>query len=537
MLPLAAAALAAACELPTDRSEGIYVAVSADAPVLLRGQSTALTASVWMRAGDGDSIEVRNAALLWTSANQELATVAPLDASSARITGVNPGMVEIRAMVPGHEDAAPGVIQIRVANPLEIDSLSPDTVRYGELLVAHGVGVGSLFFAALGSGTLGIDSLATAGDPAGLGAQAFWVAYPASSGVLLAAGSGQLVAAPEPTVVLPWDLHEPNQLSPTILALDGPSPYPPVPEVRYYNPALAFEDLRGAAFGYDWYRWTTATPGTPYTFFLFAPALRGTHGAYMTDDAGGAGGSTTWRLGPGMYDCKGYELRLPVAPADSVIVALGRLPAGSVDFVSAYVQQGRYALVAVQGYRTAKDIAPDRFEENDLCTFADENFLDPARRIELTAPFVDELTIDVPQEIDWLRFRVPGAAPQPVAIRAAARPLGARDESDIDLYVLRVPTATQGLDLLGGNADPGSDALATVMLEPGDYYLAVVDSAGVPTPYALCIAIGADCALPAAGAAMAPSVSAAPAPRGSAGTPVRPRRAVRARPGIEGPRR
>lgn len=515
----------------------MYVAVAAPAPVLLRGSAADLAATVWIRRGDADSVQVKNAELVWTTSDPQLATVSTLDGASARVTGVNPGIVEIRALAPGYEGAEPGLFQLRVANPLEIDSISPDTVRYGELLTAYGVGVGSLFFAGLGNGTLGIDSLAVAGDPAGLGARAFWVAYPASSGHLFAAGSGQIVAAPEPTVVLPWDVYEPNQTAPATIALDGPAPYPPVPAIRFYNPALAFEDLRGAAFGYDWYRFTTAVPQTAYTFFILAPALRGTHGSYMTGDAGASAGATAWRLGPGMYDCKGYELRLPVAPSDSVIISLGRLPAGSVDLVSAYLQQGRYAMIVGEGYQTAPGIPADRFEENDLCDFADENFADPARHIDLSAPFVDELTIDTPQEIDWLRFRVPGAAPQQVAIRSASRPLGARDDSDIDLYVVSVPTATRGLDLVGGDAGTGSAAAATMMLDPGDYYLVVVDSAGVPTPYAVCMALGADCALPAAGASASPSISSSASASPAPDSPVRPRRGVRAKPGIERPRR
>ena len=513
----------------------MYVEVAAPAPVLLRGSATDLTATVWIRRGVDDSVEVRNAELVWTTSDPQLATITAVDGSSARVTGVNSGIVQIRALAPGYEGAEPGLFELRVANPLEIDSISPDTVRYGEQLTAFGVGVGSLFFAGLGNATLGIDSLAVAGDPNGLGAQSFWVAYPASSGPLVAAGSGQLVAAPEPTVVLPWDIYEPNQAAPATIALDGAAPYPPVPAVRFYNPALSYEDLRGAEFGYDWYRWTTATPATPYTFFLLAPALRGTHGSYMTDDAGSAGGSTQWRLGPGMYDCKGYELRLPVAPSDSVVIALGRLPAGSVDLVSAYVQQGRYVMVVLEGYQAAKGITRDRFEENDLCTFADENFVVPATRIDLTTPFVDVLSIDAPQEIDWLRFRVPGAVPQQVSIRSESRPIGPRDDSDIDLYVLSVPSATRGLDLVGGDAGTGSAAAATMTLDPGDYYLVVVDSVGVPTPYALCIAAGADCALPAAGAT-APSISPSPAPL-AARSPVTPRRGVRLRSGIERPRR
>jgi hypothetical protein len=34
------------------------------------------------------------------------------------------------------------------------------------------------------------------------------------------------------------------------------------------------------------------------------------------------------------------------------------------------------------------------------------------------------------------------------------------------------------------------------VLDPGDYYLLVSDSAGVPTRYALCMALGATCTLP-----------------------------------------
>ena len=205
----------------------MFVEVASPVPVLLRGSTAELTATVWIRRGAGDSVEVRNAELVWTTSDQQLATVTAIGGSGVRVTGVNPGIVEIGALAPGYEGAAPGRFQLRVANPLEIDSISPDTVRYGELLTAYGVGVGSLFFAGLGNGTLGIDSLAVAGDPSGLGAQSFWVAYPASSGPLVAAGSGQLVAAPEPTVVLPWDIYEPNQIAPATIALDGPPPIRP----------------------------------------------------------------------------------------------------------------------------------------------------------------------------------------------------------------------------------------------------------------------------------------------------------------------
>ena len=488
----------AGCNVPTDQSPGMYVALTATAPVLLRGSVTEVTARIWVRGEAGDSSEVRNAELIWSTSDPLLATISPGGPGVGRVTGVNSGIVQVRAVARGYESAAPGVFDLRVSNPLEIDSLTPDTVRYGQLLVVHGVGVGSLLFAGLGNGTLGIDSLAVSGDPQGLGAAAFWVTYPSSTGLFFAAGSGQLVSSPDSTIVLPFDIYEPNETSPTILALDGPPPYADVPFLRFVNPALAFEDLRGAPFGFDWYRWTTADPTKPYTFVFIGPALGRTHGTYLTDDAATTG-PDSWRVGPGQYDCKGYSFRPQVSPADSVFIALGRLPAGSIDQVSAYTQQGRYALFVLEGYHVADSRIPaDRFEENDLCLFADANFADPAKRIELTTEFTENFTIDTPNEIDWIRFRVPGAAPQVVTARTISHTFGKPvDRSDVDAYILRVPIDARGLQVVGGDANTGSASSVSAILEPGDYYLAVVDSAGVPTHYGACIAIGATCTLPA----------------------------------------
>ena len=474
----------------------MYVSVSAPAPVLLRGSVAELSARVWVRQGADDSVEVHNAELIWSSSDPQLATVSAGAAALGRVTGVNSGIVRIQAIARGYESAAPGIFDLRVSNPLEIDSVSPDTVRYGQLIVAWGVGVGSLFFAGLGNGTLEIDSLAVAGDPQGLGARAFWVAYPASSGRFFGAGSGQLVTAPQPTVVLPYDIHEPNELDPRVVALDGAPPYANAPALRFFNPALAFEDLRGASFGYDWYRWTTADPSKAYTFIFVAPALGRTHATYLTSDASGTT-ETSWRLGPGMYDCKGQQFRPPVAPSDSVRIALGRLPAGSVDLVSAYTQQGRYGLGVLQAYEVSdRRIPADRFEENDLCAFADENFADPARMIDLAATFAENLTVDAPHEIDWLRFRVSGALPQSVNVRTVAHTFGNPDRTNINTYVLRVPVDARGLEAVGSDAGSGSTSSATMILDPGDYYLAVVDAAGVPTHYGVCIAAGAICTPP-----------------------------------------
>jgi hypothetical protein len=358
-----------------------------------------------------------------------------------------------------------------VANPLEIDSISPDTVRYGDRVTMFGIGVGELFFAGLGSGFLISDSLSIAGDKSGLGRQSFWVPWPALTGNIFAAGSGQLIAAADTTIVLPWDLYEPNETTPTDVPLEGADPFPAVRALRFFNPALAFEDRRDFPFGFDWYR------------------LRATSGSDTTE----------WKLGSGEYTCKGYDFRPEQALSDSVIIALKRLPAPSIDFVSGYVQEGRYLLGIVQGYATADPrLGPDAFEENDLCRFADDNFAAPATRIDLgVRAFAENLTIDNAHDIDWFRFRVSGVTPQPVAIRTSGQPFAAIDRSDVDVYVLAVPSPTQGLTLAGADIARGSASSLNLVLTPGDYYVAVVDSAGVATRYSLCIAIGSTCTLPA----------------------------------------
>jgi hypothetical protein len=524
-----------ACAGPTDLSPSVWVTIASPSPVLLRGTQTQLQARVWRPGASGDSIEMHNVTLLWSSEDPQIATVEQGGTGRGRVTGVNSGIVQIRAIAPGYENAAPAVLPLRIANPLEIDSISPDTVRYGERVTMFGIGVGDLFFVGLGSGFLINDSLSIGGDRKGLSYQSFWVPWPAQSGNIFAAGSGQLVAAADTTIVLPWDLYEPNELSPTEIDLEGAAPFPAIPVVRFFNPALAFEDMRQFPFGLDWYRLRATNRDAPYTIIFDAAALGGAHTTYLTDRVRPAGptDTTEWRVGSGEYTCKGYHFRPQQAVSDSVIVALGRLPASAVDFVSGYVQEGRYLMAIVQGYVTADPrLAPDPFEENDLCIFADENFAAVPTRGDLGAkPLAENLTIDNAHDIDWIRFRVPGVVAQPVAIRTAAQPFGIVDRSDIDLYVLTVPTPTQGLNLAGLDTARGSANSLNLLLSPGDYYLAVVDSAGMPTRYGLCVAVGTSCTVPPAPPASFVATREAKLIRPLAPYLARPRRDVRTFPG------
>jgi hypothetical protein len=499
-LSLASLLILFACTGPTDLSPGIWVTIEWASPVLLRGDQAPALARVWRPGPSGDSIELHNVTLLWSSADTRIATVESGAQGRGRITGVNPGYVQIRAIVPSYENAAPAILSLRVANPLEIDSIAPDTVRYGDRVTMFGIGVGELFFAGLGSGFLISDSLSIAGDKSGLGQQSFWVPWPSLTGNIFAAGSGQLIAAADTTIVLPWDLYEPNETAPTDVPLDGADPFPAIRALRFFNPALAFEDRRDFPFGFDWYRLRATNLDVAYTLFFSAPALAGAHVTYLTDRlrAADASDTTEWKLGSGEYTCKGYDFRPEEALSDSVVIALARLPASSIDLVSGYAQEGRYLLGIVEGYATADPrLAPDAFEENDLCGFADDNFAAGPTQIDLgLKPFGANLTIDNPHDIDWLRIRVPGVGPQPVAIRSAGQPFATIDRSDIDVYVLTVPSPVQGLTLAGRDVSRGSASSLDLVLSPGDYYVAVVDSAGVPTRYSLCIAIAGTCTPP-----------------------------------------
>jgi hypothetical protein len=100
-----------------------------------------------------------------------------------------------------------------------------------------------------------------------------------------------------------------------------------------------------------------------------------------------------------------------------------------------------------------------------------------------------------------MRVTVPSdaAGPRLVTIRTAARPFGAADSSDLALHLASIRNSSGEEYISGWAAEAnviGSDEILTTEVEPGDYYLAVTDGAGVATRYALCLALGNDCALP-----------------------------------------
>jgi hypothetical protein len=492
-----------ACTDSTEAVDQAYVTIASASPVVLRGDQLELTAKLWSRTSPGDSVEVRNAELVWSSDDPTLASLTAKDNNTTVATGVNPGVVQIRAVATGFEGAAPAAFSLRVSNPLEIDSMRPSVVRYGEKVTMYGVGVNTLFFASLQGAALLPDTFSISAGTGGLGQLSFWVPPPARTGHAVVLSPGQIVVASDSTVVQPRDLYEPNDSTPSLIDLSA-GPFPSLPAVRFYNPALAFEDrVRHDSLGVDWYRLAGVPAGSDLTFVFMAPTFSNAHLTFLASPVNSSDSVATpgWTIGSGLYACKDVAWKVQEQPADSLIVALKDVPAGPMDLISLFFVSGRYGFAVVNGYVTTNPaIGPDRMEENDNCEFADRNFGVAATRVDLgVAPFSDSLTIDNPHDIDWIRFRVPGPTPQPVTFQTSAPAVldASSRNGDVDLYVMAIPVAGSPLDIRDSSQGSGSNESLTVILEPGDYYMVVTDFAGSPTRYSLCAALGTSCTLPA----------------------------------------
>ena len=490
-----------ACESPTDRSDEVFVTIHAPAPVLVQGAAMTLTAHAWRRLADGDSTELQGASIGWPPPEGQIATVRVVQPGVAVVTGIERGSVGIRAIPLDYESGTPGEVTLRVVNTVEIDSVRPSQVRYGEQLEVFGTGLGQLVQVSLAGTPLIVDSTSFRGDPTGVGQIRFWVPYPARTGVLSAvAAQGTATSAPESTAVLGYDVYDDIGDDPADIDLNGPAVFP---DTLFRNPALVFESEETV----DAYRFSTADSAHPVSFivstatpvvFGFEPVFQ--PGPTVRDTFPGSDfeNAPEWSLGVSGQHCHGRFIAFPrpfarSAPV-SIVRAFRRMPAG-VMMLGIYGEPtGRYGVAVVDHYVTADPaIGPDRIEDDDTCNQADTNATDPERRIDL--PLQDTLTIDNPYDVDWLRITVPGPDTTLLTVLIAARPFGASDSSDIGLVVLPVDLPFFGEWPLESHA-PGSSESLTIQAPPGDYYVAVVDDAGVATRYGICIGLGSTCTLP-----------------------------------------
>jgi hypothetical protein len=522
---LAVALTSTTCAFPTDKSDKVLVTLEGPSHVVLRGQEMTVHARAWRVIGP-DTQPITNVAFAFGTGSSTTATVQNDGGGYATVTGVNSGNVHISARAISFEQAPEGDLLLRVSNPLEVDSVRPALVRFGDTITVYGVGVDSIFIAFLDNATQfdyplpGLLSTRTR-DSLGFSTATFWVTPPAHSDRLSFIGPGVFGNAPDTTRVIPLDVLEPNEAAPRTINLEAPPLIPAIPQIKFLNPALAFEPTKRDSLGVDWYRFTQTT-ARDLTIILSAPELRGTFSTFLSDSLAFVPGTppsytigpTAWTLGPGSHDCKGFAFEPAETQPESTIVALRGMPPGRLHALALYSQPGRYGLAVFEGYITSDPTVPrDAHEEDDFCDAAD------ARGLAVTVPggtFRDTLTIDNPHDIDWIRFRVTGLTAVTIKI-ASVTSAATVDSSDVDLFLLTVPGggASSTLDLLNRSDAAGSTETMTTLLGAGEYYLVAVDYQGVPVAYDVCISGGSCPGFPSPPAPAAARKSlAAPALRG-----------------------
>jgi hypothetical protein len=509
---IAAALGGVTCAFPNDNSDKVFVTLQAPSHVVLRGQEVSVYAQAWRVVGT-DTQAITNVDFAFASGSGSVARVDKDCCGYATVTGVNSGNVDIIARAVSFEHALAADLPLRVASPLEIDSVRPRTAHYGELLTVYGVGVDSMFFASLGDVNLIEYPFSRVRDSLGLGEIKFWVPPPAHSGQLFFLGAGVFGLDTATTSVLKDDIFEPNDTIPADINLDlgGPWPGTPLAPILFTNPALAFEPVdRTVGVGEDWFHFHTADTTQALTFFITYPSSGDTSAtatrtffldslAYNTGGAGDPiekffGRDSADFISSDFYRCKGFEFNPPQLPRESTTVALKTLPSHDLHIVTFFSRVQRYALTVAQGYFTADPrIKADAYEENDLCHYTDSipGKANPKSRIHVSnVQFSDTMNIDNPFEIDWYRIEVPAhPVGDSVLFRLQSRPFTAgRDSSDIDIFVETVPGSTgPGLSEVGSSVNSGSAENLMLGLAAGSYYLAVVDYAGVAMRYSLCI--------------------------------------------------
>jgi len=493
LLALAAALGAGTCVYPTEHDADVHVSVT-PLPILIRGNDALATARAWQVVSAGDSAEITNVSFVWSSDNSSVATVD----ANGHIVGIKSGTTTIRAAAANFDKRSQsGEITLRVSERLEIDSIRPPKVHFGDTITVYGVGVDSIFQAQLGQGILIPNVFRRSRDATGYARSVYWVPPPARRDSLFYIGNGVFGFSKDTVHVIQQDLYEtplpPHDATPATIDLDGPRPFPGTAfaSVLFLNPALAFEVLPRDSLvpscgscGVDWYRLQQTTTPRDLTIIITAPQVKGTFAGFVSDAFDGA---SPWTVGPGSHNCRGKKFSPKEAVGDSTIVALAGVTASSLDAIALFTQPGRYGLTVVEGYLTSDSldarIVKDVHEEDDYCDA-------PGAQVLETLPFQATLTIDNPHDVDWIKFNVPSQ--QLVRIRTVALPaVAGKDSSDIDLYLLHDNGPGNPPDSLGGFAHPGSTIDTTfgllLGLPVGDYYAVVVDFAGVPTPYEICI--------------------------------------------------
>jgi hypothetical protein len=493
---LLSSATLATCVYSTEHDSSVHVSIT-PLRILLRGATALRKATAWQVVSATDSQPIPNVKFVWASSDPLTAAVDP---NEGFIVGIKSGTVTITAAAKNFDrQAQPGRDTVRVSAALEIDSVTPDTIRYGDRLSIYGVGVDSILQASLGDGILIPVPFSKTNYPNGTARSRYWVPPPAVTDSLfflgITNGNGVFGFVHNSiTKVIEHDLYFPNVTNARRISLTGPGPFPTqAPRLLFVNPALAFEDLPfGVKSSADWYRFGLAPP-RDLTVILESPALAGTFQTFLSDSLGFNSstkkyftGRNSWTFGPGSHACHGLGFNPDELTADSTIVAFKGLTLDSLDAIAVYTQPGRYGLVVVDSFQA--ELPADVHEDDNSCNAADLRGIQSAQ-----TGFRDTLAIENPHDIDWIRFTAPNPAPfAGTEFRVHAIP-GVNPDSTkfLTFYVIKVPAASDTVlsvvvtDTAVANR---TDHEVAASLAPGaDYYAVVLDFAGTTTYYELCV--------------------------------------------------
>src|SRR2546430_10031488 len=147
---LMTSAVVAMCVYPTEHDAAVHVSLT-PVHILFSGHDTVAAARAWQVRCPGDSVVIPNVAFTWSTSDAAVATVS----SDGRIVGIKSGSAIITAAATNFDAGQRAAADtVRVSAPIEVDSIRPKTVRYGEFLTVYGIGVDSIFVASLDSASL-----------------------------------------------------------------------------------------------------------------------------------------------------------------------------------------------------------------------------------------------------------------------------------------------------------------------------------------------------------------------------------------------
>src|SRR3989442_1519964 len=310
---VAISAVVAMCVYPTEHDADVFVTIdsltldtlsrtptSVGPLVVIQGAEGDVHATAWHRQSGGPSAPVPNVSFRWSVADT---TLARIDATTGHLVAIKAGITQVRVVATNFDvGAAPATLDIRVSAPLAIDSIRPDTVRYGEIATVYGVGlldtIGVLL--SIGDATLIPVPFTDTLKANGSSQISFWVPPPAHTAPLsyIAFGAGVFGATPDTVAVIRRDIYEPNEIAPALIDLEArPFPGTVLAPLLFLNPALAFEPLpRDVLQGADWYRLRQLTHGD--LPIVLSPTVPGTFQTFLPDQLTFQASDTIYHIGP-----------------------------------------------------------------------------------------------------------------------------------------------------------------------------------------------------------------------------------------------